>query len=192
MKVRVIASLVLALCLAVGSASASSIGVFFAPDGSDCDATIGGFSSGTFHILGILGGDAAAGGVTGVEFRLVGVPGGWFLTPTVNPVFNTVVGTSLAIGYNLASASCQAGSGGVLNLFSISYFATTAEPPSYWGIDRHTNPSNPQFPCPLMVLCDPPVYTKLCVGGGEARVNGGPCTVGVEETSWSTLKSLYN
>jgi len=35
------ASLVMVLCLAfAGAASASSIGVFFAPDGSDCDATI--------------------------------------------------------------------------------------------------------------------------------------------------------
>lgn len=192
MRTRVIALLFLALCLAVGPASASSIGVFFAPDGSDCDGSIPGFTPGTFWVLAVLGGDAAAGGITGVEFRLVGVPGGWFLNPTVNPVFNIVVGTSFAQGYNLASGSCQAGSGSILTLYTVSYFATTTEPPSYWRVDRHTTPSSPAFPCPLMVLCDALVFTKLCVGGGECLINGGPCTVGVEETRWSTMKSLYN
>ena len=43
MKVRIIASLVLALMFAVGTANASSIGVYFAADGSDCDATAAAF-----------------------------------------------------------------------------------------------------------------------------------------------------
>jgi hypothetical protein len=35
----------------------------------------------------------------------------------------------------------------------------------------HDNPRNAFFRCPLAVLCDGPVYTKICLGS-----NVGPCT----------------
>lgn len=191
MKLRGIATLVLALSVVAGSASAQSIGVFFDPAGGTCAATIGAPAPFSMYILASLSGPSA-GGLTGVEFRLDNIPGGWFLTPTVNTVFNTVVGTSLGIGYNLASGGCQAGTGGVLTLFSISGFATSLVSNHVMSILKHTTPSNPAFQCPLQVLCDAPVFTKVCVNGGQGIINGGNCTVGVEQTSWSTLKSLYN
>jgi hypothetical protein len=43
----------------------------------------------------------------------------------------------------------------------------------------------------VLVKCDAPVYTLICVPGGSAIINGTPCTVAVEETSWSTVKGLY-
>ena len=197
MKVRVIASLVTALCLAfTGTAFASSIGVFFAADGSDCDAVQvpGPF---TFWIGAVLNADAAAGGITGAEFRIDGVPQQpeWFMTATRNPLANLSVGDPVlaGAGANIAFPVCQPEAGGsFLLLYTVSGFAQTAPVARTFKVERHTTPSNSNFPCPLLVLCNAPVFTLLCVPGGEAFLNGGPCTVAVEEKSWSSVKSLFN
>jgi hypothetical protein len=108
MKVRAIASLVMALCLAVGSASASSISVYFAADGSDCDTTVpAAFSSVNVWILADLYGDEATGGITGAEFRVDGWPASWFGAPTRNPAANIDVGNPLLGGTNIAFPTCQ-------------------------------------------------------------------------------------
>jgi hypothetical protein len=192
MRVRVIASLVMVLGLAAGSASGSSIGIYFAADGTDCDATAAPFSPVNWWILGHFYGDAAVDGITGVEFRVDGWPAGWFGTPTKNAAFGTELGNPLTGGVNLAAATCQTGAGGWITLYSVSGFATSAVGPTTMAVNMHTNPSNPNYLCPLMVLCDIPVYTKICVSGGEAFLNGGACTVGVEPATWSQVKGLYN
>jgi len=197
MKVRVIASLVTALCLAfTGSAFASSIGVFFAADGSDCDAAQPGPMPFTYYICAVLGGDAAAGGITGAEFRVDGAPGtadGWFMSANPNPASNVAIGNPVdpvIRGCNIAFPSCQ--SAGVVLLYTITGFASGVVANRTMTVDRHIMPTNPQFPCSLLVLCDAPVFTKICVLGGQAFLNGGVCTVGVEETSWSSVKGLFN
>jgi hypothetical protein len=190
MKVRAIAPLALALALVAGTASAASIGLFFDTVGGTCSASVPPFAPFNMYILALQGGPSA-GGITGVEFRVDGMPGGWFATPTKNAAFGTELGNPLTGGVNLASATCQSGPGGVLLLYSISGFATSAVSNQYLSVQRHTNPSNPNYLCPLMVLCDIPVYTKVCVNGGVAIINGGQCTVGVEPASWSAVKALY-
>ena len=61
------------------------------------------------------------------------------------------------------------------------------------GITGHDNPSNVNFQCALVNKCDAPTFTAVCVATGEAQLNGqDQCTVAVEETSWSTVKGLYN
>lgn len=194
MKVRVIASLVLALCLAcTGSAFASSIGVFFASDGSDCDATQGGPMPFTYYLGAVLGGDAAAGGITGAEFRVQNAPtmaDGWFMSNNPNPASNVAIGDPTGNGCNIAFAGCQ--SPPFVLLYTISGFASGVASPRTLRVLQHNSPSNPLFPCSLLVLCDAPVFTKVCVPGGEAFLNSGNCTVGVEDKSWTSVKSLFN
>jgi len=56
-----------------------------------------------------------------------------------------------------------------------------------------TPPQDPMFDCPMITLCDSPVFTRMCVAGGTAIVNpSGECTVAVEAASWSGIKSLYD
>src|SRR5262245_41254160 len=92
MKVRVIATLVLALCLAACTGSASSIATFFAQDGSDCDGSLPAFdNTAGYFVCAVLGGDAAAAGITGAEFRIVGHSGVAQWTspnPQANPASN--------------------------------------------------------------------------------------------------------
>jgi hypothetical protein len=172
-------------------ASAQSIGVFFDTGATDCDATIGGFAPATWYIIGLLGG-ASAGGITGAEFRQDGTPAGWFMTPTANPLANLTIGSPTAGGANSAFPDCQQGAGGLVLLYTVGGFAATAAvPETYLTIDRHTTPSSPDRQCASQILCDAPVFTQICVGAGQAIINGRPCTVGVEPTSWSKMKALY-
>ncbi len=54
-------------------------------------------------------------------------------------------------------------------------------------------PANPNFPCPLLVLCDSPAYTLFCVSGGQLIINpeGVSCPVAVQVVTWSRVKGLY-
>lgn len=189
MKVRIIASLVMALMFAVGSANASSIGVYFAADGSDCDGTAAPYSPLGWWVIAHLYGDIMADGITGAEFRVSGVDGTWFHTITANPAANTVLG-NLFSGTNVAFPGCMPGPW--VLLYTVSTFPTSVPAGEIvWKVMAHNNPSNPLYNCPLLVGCDAPVYTKICVSGGEAFLNGRPCTVGVDQTTWSQVKSLY-
>ncbi len=188
MKVRIIASLVMALLFSVGTASASSIGVYFAADGSDCDATVAPYSQVNWYVLAHLYRDGAVDGMTGAEFRVANVPSAWFNTVTPTPAANTVLG-NLFTGTNVAFAGCQPGPW--VLLYTVNTFAVSALGPMDWQVLAHSTPSNPDFNCPLLVFCDAPVYTKICVSGGEAFVNGGTCTVGVAPATWSSVKSMY-
>jgi hypothetical protein len=172
-----------------GPASASSIGIFFAADASDCDATHASFSSLEMYVIALLSGDAAVDGITGAEFRLDGVPSDWFHSVTYNPAASVSLGNPLTGGCNIGFPTCQPGP--MVLLYTINSFATTSVSNLTYHIDRHTNPTNPFFQCPLLVLCDVPVYSKICVTGGTAFVNGGSCTVGVKPASWSQIKSMY-
>lgn len=192
MKARIIAPLVIALCVAAGTASASSIGVFFAPDGSDCDATVEAFTPLTWYVCAVLGGDAAAGGVTGAEFSLEGTPSDMFKNVFANSLANVTLGSPVAGGCNIAFPTCQTGDNGILLLYRIEAISTTKPGPTYLTIKKHTTPSNPNFQCPVLFLCDAPLFTKLCVPGGSAIINGATCTVGVEQKTWTQIKDLYH
>jgi hypothetical protein len=193
MKVRVIASLVMALCLA-GSASASSIGVFFDTGATDCDTAIPQNSGFTIYIIAILGGDAGSNGMTGAEYRMVGNDPGWFANYTPGPGSNLALGTPIdGVGANVAWPSCQNPGNGMLLLGTISGFSPAPPLERTLRVQPRNPPTNLLFNCPLVTLCDAE-FTKLCVAGGEAFVNrpGVTCTVGVEPSSWTKVKGLYN
>ena len=188
MRLRVIVTLAMALALAAGSASAQtgSIGAYFDPAGATCSATQVPFNPGTLYVLAILGGDSA-GGITGAEFRLDGVPGAWFPSANGRPG-STTVANPLTGGCNIAFL-CDSGSGGVVLLYTVNYFVTSLINDVTIRVDRHTNPSNQNFICPLVTLCDAPAFSARCTRNGEAFINhsGAPCLVGVEPATWSRV-----
>jgi len=191
MKLR-IALLLAALCLAAGSASAQSIGIYWDTSAATCNGNTAPFSPGTMYVLGIRGG-AASGGLTGAELRVDNFPvSTWFPSAVANPSANVAIGSLLGTGANIAFASCQTGTANVILLYTVSYFATDVQSNRILSVLRHSAPSNPNFQCPLMVLCDAPVFTKVCVTGSQGIINGPPCTVAVETTSWSAVKNLFN
>ena len=190
MKLRVIVTLVTALALGVGTASAQSIGIFFDTGGATCSTSQAPFTPGTLYVLAVLGGSVT--GVTGAEFRVDGFPVGWFGSYSPNPLATASLGSVGGLGGNIAFGLCQTGLGGIVLLYTNSYFATSAVSSAYLSILRHTTPSNPNFPCPLVTLCDAPVFSARCVNGGQAIINGGsPCTVAAVPATWSSVKELY-
>ena len=191
MKVRSIASLVMGLCFAAGSANASSIGVFTAPDGSDCDAEVVPFTPFFTYVIALLGGDAAAGGISGAELRLLGIDAGWSNTVTPNPAAFIVLGNVIGDGANIAFPALQPGP--MVTLFTIQSLALAPVTPRTLGIVKKNPQASPAFDCPLVTLA-PPDFYSLCVLGGEAFLNRAlnpPCTVGVTPTTWTQMKNLY-
>jgi hypothetical protein len=191
MKLR-IAALLAILCLAAGSASAQSIGLYWDTAAATCNGNNAPFTQGTMYVLALRGG-AASGGLTGAEFRVDNFPvSTWFPSVTPNPASNVAIGAILSGGGNIAFPTCQTGTANVILLYTVTYFASDAQSNRVLSVLKHSAPSNPNFQCPLMVLCDSPVFTKVCVTGSQGIINGPPCTVSVEDKSWSAVKGLYN
>jgi hypothetical protein len=191
MKVRFIASLVMALCFAV-SANASSIGVFSDPAGASCNFNVQPFTPFSIYIIATLAGDAAAAGITGAELRLTNVDPAWFNTVTPGPGSNLSLGSPIdAVGGNIAWPACQ--TTGTVLLYSISSLALSLPSGRILGVVARNPPSNINFNCPLISQCDA-AFTLFCVRHGEAFLNLAgvpPCNVGVAQKSWSGVKQLF-
>jgi hypothetical protein len=173
-------------------ASPTSIGVFFDAEATDCDVTATQYMPFMAWVYAILGTDAAAEGIIAAEFRIdeigdiewsfhnksrsktrpLGDPGRGGCKHWVPALYAgqraSQCGTSL-------HDHLHPNEFGIPRIVQVSYRPTPAD--HHWG--------------PLATLCDAPLFTKIVVGGGEARINSGPCTVGVEQVRWSSLKAMY-
>jgi hypothetical protein len=117
----------------------------------------------------------SAGGITGVEYRIevgdVREDPGWVFIETFNSGL-TILGTgalnpgdSNPRGIVAAWSSCQTGEFGQILLETVDIFnmgCDTTE--KRLRVARADPASNPFYQCPLFVLCDGPVFTKVCVG----------------------------
>ena len=197
MRVKILltsAIMMLSACFPATDARSSSIVVSFTPDGFDCTATVPANTPVTWYLVAILGGDAAGNGITGAEFRQVSTPGGWFVNAIPNPAAVVNIGNPIGPnGANIAFPSCQTGPS--VLLYTVTGFATTQVTNAWLAIERHATPNNPNFACPLLVICDPPVFPLVCVPpGGFAIINGDRCICcpAIEAKSWSGVKALYS
>lgn len=154
--------------------------------------------------------DAGFTELTGIEFSIAGirqVPDGIFLlsteplvptpivigsVPSPEDTSSTSTGTG---GMNVAWSSCLVGSQALLRLTLL-----TLAPISNHVIEvkRRYPAPNPNFRTPLFVQCDEPAFSKVRVMGGCYGINVSagplPCdvVVGVERTTWSQVKALYD
>jgi len=152
--------------------------------------------SGTFSRAYIM---ATPGGITGAEFFVGNWPFWQTTVVTPNPAASIVLGNPVRstpgsnvpfyYGVNIAFPVCQAGSPWIL-LFTLDYYAafninTSCRPVA------HSQPSNANFTCPLVVMCNDPVFTAVCTSSCVTTISAYP-PVGVETSSWSRMKSLYD
>ena len=203
-----------------------SLGIYADAAGSSCNIQAPAGTPALAYVLMTLGGGTAA-GISGAEFRIeVGAPAGYFLIWGGNAAaFNTILGSPIDDtpadpndnkGVNMAAANCQpndhtpaAGDKVLLGTIQILNFG--AGQPCDLIVKRKSPPSNlVQADCPLVTLCDAPVFTKACLsaqpanlpaGAGEAQhfiatlnkaPGAGSCGfVGVENKTWSSMKSLF-
>jgi hypothetical protein len=172
-----------------------------------------------FYVCALLMG-ASESGITGAEYKLQfgsgGPDTGWMIQETAVPDATVMIGRALDLsgvssGVDLAWPTCQTGDGHlvVLEVYDAYYLDCQSARRYDLQVVKHDHASNQYFQCPLLVLCDAPVYTKVCVGTVRVCQNPEPpfannamcstgqqawinyCPIAVEPTSWSAVKSIY-
>jgi len=165
-------------------------GVFADAAGTRCNIPAPLFQLGSMYVL-ARGGSGCA--LSGAEFRVDGFPPEWQSWIYPNSEAYVSIGNPIAGGCNIAFSTCQSSTREPTLLYRIDFLPTTTVSNRPLSIERHSSPSCPGFCCVWWVLCDPPVYTKICVPSMTSVLNGttDPCTTNVETTSWSAVKGLY-
>lgn len=109
--------------------------------------------------------------MTGAEFSIDGMPvGSLFDSWTANPS-SLVLGHPLARlgGCNIAFAACQTQS--TVLLFTVQLFnVSETRQDIVLSVGPRIPPTNPNLACPVVVLCDAPVYTARCADGTRPLV----------------------
>jgi hypothetical protein len=192
--------LVLAL-LAAPPVAAQTIGVYRDHEGAQCPV-IPPFMPTMVCVVVTLA-PGACGGFAGVGFRLTGWPQNWFYIvdhgpgiPPIGDLFNS--------GYYLAWPSCRTSESGAVAAFTFRVFATSQVSDLPVGV-TYPAAAKPPVLCPVLALCDAPVFTQICATGVTTRINPidgfcpcqGPCfeecpPVSVERDSWSRIKKLFD
>ena len=212
-------ALLLTWCAAVSAQQGPSdgyIGVFSDASGSNCciDAT-GGVT--TLHVLFVTGGATSA-GIVGAEFRVDVTPTSastffiWSAAAESNISLGEPVNNVAPQSLNIAFPLCQTITGFAgdhISLGTITVINATEE--HELQVRPHLNPTNPSFKCPLVNLCDGPIFSQVCLTlqdgdpelegaepiGFRSYLNSPTCAgascgfVSVEESSWSGVKSLF-
>ena len=167
-----------------------SIGVYFDPEGTICSGTIPAGTTGKVYIVAKPEGGTVD-GIAGAEFRFTGVPEAWevFAVPNENIV---ALGNPFHDGV-VAGFTCLPPVSGAVVLYTVAVVAHEDVNDVRFEIGQRIPPLS--HPCPLLLACDDPVFTKFCVEGLSCFVNATsptPCaTLAVETTTWSVVKDLY-
>ena len=139
------------------------------------------------------------GGITGAEFFVANWPFVQSTVATPNPAATIVLGDPIRPtpgsnvpffnGVNIVFPSCQPAPTWLV-LFRFDFFVDRFVQTSCL-VRSHSHPSNVNFACPLVVQCNDPVFTATCVSECGTPIFAYP-PVGIEPSSWSRLKALYD
>jgi hypothetical protein len=170
---------------------AGTVVVAWDQEGFVCERSVPKGTAGTLYLLAQLT-DFHALGTTGAEFRLDGFPPEWqVVSVTPNPQANVVLGNPLTGGCNIAFPACQTGTNGIALLYTVEFVATAAVVERILSVRGHSTPSNPNFPCPQLMLCEF-CFCFVCGPGTTAAIDyPGYCSVGVQQRSWTEVRALY-
>jgi hypothetical protein len=179
--------------LASRAAAEARIGVYFDAAGTQCMGTIEAGHAATVYIVAKVGPgeDLPA----GAEFRFVGLPSAWTAFPVPNPG-GFSLGDPFAQGGSIGGAwPCEApGAGTTLVLYTVLIVASEAVNDVRLELLARNPPSNPNFPCALVVLCPFP-FDKRCVETDPCFVNvttPGPCaTTAAVPATWTAVRSFF-
>jgi hypothetical protein len=188
--------LAMTLTLGVSTAFAQSIDLTADAAGTVCEGAINaGVTS--LYIIARPGGAVAA-GISGAEFYVTGLPAAWFAIVTPNPLNTAALGSPFAtvppLRANIAFPSCMPPDGnGVVLLYSCVFFPNSAPADAYLSVVVADPPTNPSFTTPILTACDSPLFTAYAAAGGQFIMFPATrhCTVAVQNTTWSGVKSLY-
>ncbi len=182
-------------CLGAAVALSQSVGVFFDPEGTSCERSIGSGDSGTLWIL-ARGVDLQT--LVGAEFRVSGFPSGWSVsTNHLNNGVGISFGLEDGVILGLFSDTTRPAATVALVLWSVHYQATSDVPETILRVEARARPTNPSFVGPVLILQREPTdcvrsphYEVVPAVGLEAVINGR-CTIAVERNTWQQVKELY-
>ena len=170
------------------------LGIYFDDRASKCSDTFSNNQSRTLWVLLLAEGDTR-GGISGVEFRIeaTGATGYSFSTETVVFPNAVKVGSALEDGVNIASTrGCE--NRMPLPILKLTVLNLSGREDAVLEIAERIPPSNHNFPCPLVTLCDSPAFTKVCITPDRAVLNPSGslrCGIASEQSDWGRVKELY-
>lgn len=169
-----------------------SIGIYFDPEGTICSGTIEPGIPQKIYVIAKTRGVTDC-GIAGAEFRFTGVPDSWQISPVASPGV-IPFGDPLADGTTLGM-TCQQSDDGTLILYEVDVLASKLEMDVTFKLEPHVYPVG-DFGCPLMILCDYPFFTQVCVQPIACHFNATSAkscdgTVAVESKTWTHVKQLY-
>jgi len=170
-------------------ALAHSIGVFANPQGTDCNLVIA-YPGGpvTAYIVGTIDGSEPL-GVSSATFRM-GLPEGWIgsllaVDPGVSGAYGNLFGEGIDLTWDCVT--------GRRVLLTVAITPTTVVDNASLVVLPATNFGNPcGEPCPLFWSCnDGSGGYCLCPEPLRATINGAPCAVGIQSSSWGRVKGTF-
>jgi hypothetical protein len=177
---------------ATSARSDGALGVYFDTNGQQCSGDIPTASVVTLHVL-LTPSGSTYGGIQGAEFRIEPPAGGGFLFQSVTaPSGAAMIGSAFGNGVVLGFHSCLTGSRPEV----LSFQAFSSGAPATDAVLRvSAKLDNPTiFGCPVVALCDDPVYTAVCVEGEPTVLNPSgarACGSTRIDSQWSRVKDLY-
>jgi len=175
----------------VEQAGGASIGLFSTPDCSSCNLAVSPGETGRFYVRALTEGIPPEWGFTGAGLRITGLPAGWLAVSLPNPEATLSVGDPF--GPNGARMGFSSNIPGTcIDLYTVSVTATSLFTEGRLHVEGVQSTWNPTVICPLFVpgclLCD----FDVCVDGGTLFINSAiECSVSIEKTGWTQIKSLY-
>jgi hypothetical protein len=186
------AASLLATTLSVPPVSAhdGDFGVFFDRNASQCSGTLGtGWT--TLYVLLIPNGATQA-GIHAAELRVTSLNGdNLILANETYEAGALPIGSALGTGVSVGFAACKTGA--PVPILSFQVLANGSVRDCELRVTAKQSASNPNFQCPVAVLCDE-AFTSVCASGGKAILNPGsdrPCGSGRASSEWTRVKEFY-
>jgi hypothetical protein len=169
-----------------------SVGIYFDAEGTICSGTIEPGIPTKIYVIATLRGITDC-GIAGAEFRFTGIPDSWQVSPVPSPEILSF-GNPLGDGTTLAMP-CQVSERGQVVLYEVEVLAAQFAKDVTFKLEPHMDPAG-EFGCPLLVLCDLPFFTKVCVESIPCYFNASSArscegAVAIEDQTWSHIKQLY-
>ena len=185
------ATMFIAALLAANIVTAATVGLYSTPNCTSCNLNIpSSATEGRFYICASgAASEEFCGGSSEFEFRIEGLRLGWVVAVVRSPLSQYALGDPFGLGCNIAFGEPQTSECTLLYTVMIT--------PSFPGARStlrarpHFSPTNPDFNCIRAVpACQG--NAGICLGGGALLINSDTtCSVGVEPSSWASVKALY-
>jgi hypothetical protein len=127
----------------------------------------------------------------GAEFKIEGLPVGWSAIVVPSPESAGTSGDPLGpIGADVALPNDVTGD--CILLYSVTLIPPTSGASAELHVTQRTPSTLLEAQCPFVIGPDRCEFCWACVDGGILYVNiPGDCQIGVEPSTWSRVKTLY-